>query len=93
MAMLCSVYVLNFDFIAATFLKASHFSRYFVSCLLIAFLAFFIGMPFPIGLAKLAKTMQSMLPWIWGINGFASVICAILATLIAMQLVLQHRSR
>ena len=85
LAVLCLLYAFNFDFIAAALLKASLFNRYFFSVLLIASLAFFMGMPFPMGLARLAKTMPSMLPWVWGINGCASVISAILATLIAMQ--------
>jgi len=44
-----------------------------------------MGMPFPMALAKLGETMPALLPWAWGVNGCASVISAILATLIAMQ--------
>ncbi|MGY6276561.1 spermine/spermidine synthase domain-containing protein [Methylomonas sp. MgM2] len=85
LVVLCLLYAWNFDLIAAALLKASLPGRYVFSVLLIALMAFFMGMPFPMGLAKLAKTVPSMLPWVWGINGFASVISAILATLIAMQ--------
>ncbi len=51
---------------------------------LIAPLAFFMGMPFPLGMAKIARIMPNGLPWAWGINGCASVVSAVLATLLAM---------
>ncbi len=51
---------------------------------LIAPLAFCMGMPFPLGLAKLATRAPDFIPWAWGINGFASVVSAALATLLAI---------
>ncbi len=53
---------------------------------LIAPLAFAMGMPFPLGLARLAGTAAPLIPWAWGINACASVIAAILATLLAIHL-------
>ncbi|MGR8934936.1 MAG: SAM-dependent methyltransferase [Gammaproteobacteria bacterium] len=55
-----------------------------VSILLAAVLGFFMGMPFPTGLSLVAKLDPALIPWAWGVNGFASVISAILATLIAI---------
>ncbi|MDH3664667.1 MAG: hypothetical protein OEU92_32405, partial [Alphaproteobacteria bacterium] len=52
--------------------------------LLIAPLAFFMGMPFPLALANLKANAPALVPWAWGINGCASVISAVLATLLAM---------
>jgi hypothetical protein len=43
-----------------------------------------MGMPFPLALSRLAAQTPSLLPWAWGINGCASVLSAILATLFAM---------
>jgi hypothetical protein len=57
-----------------------------VSLGLIAPLAFFMGMPFPLGLARVAAARPTFLPWAWGINGCASVLSAILAILLAMSL-------
>jgi len=57
-----------------------------VTVLLIAPLAFLMGMPFPIGLGVVAKRLPAWIPWAWGINGFASVVSAILATLLAIHL-------
>ncbi|MEE8114632.1 MAG: hypothetical protein V3T23_09785, partial [Nitrososphaerales archaeon] len=52
---------------------------------LIAPLAFCMGMPFPIGLKRLADSAPDFIPWAWGINGFASVISASMATLLAIE--------
>ena len=56
-----------------------------ISFLLIAPLAFCMGMPFPLGLRRLADTAPDFIPWAWGINGFASVVSAALATLLAIR--------
>jgi len=56
-----------------------------VSVALIAPLAFCMGMPFPIGLNRLADSAPEFIPWAWGINGFASVMSASLATLLAIE--------
>jgi len=55
------------------------------SLALIAPLAFCMGMPFPLGLRQVAENAPDFIPWAWGINGFASVISAALATLLAIQ--------
>ena len=57
-----------------------------LSVFLIAPLAFCMGMPFPIGLNRVAGSAPDFIPWAWGINGFASVISASLATLLAIEL-------
>src|SRR4029450_355344 len=53
---------------------------------LIAPLAFFMGMPFPLGLSRVWSGGRGLVPWAWGVNGCASVLSAILAALIAMTL-------
>ena len=60
--------------------------RALVALTLIAPLAFFMGMPFPLGLAQVARAERALLPWAWGVNGCASVVSAILAVLLAMHL-------
>jgi hypothetical protein len=45
-----------------------------------------MGMPFPLGLARLADHAPDLIPWAWAINGCASVISAVLATLLAIHL-------
>jgi hypothetical protein len=65
------------------------FSRLGRVCLGLAIcapLAFFMGMPFPTGLAELDKQNRALVPWAWGINGFASVTAAVLGTCLAISL-------
>lgn len=53
---------------------------------LIAPPAFLMGMPFPMGLKRLARGSPGGIPWAWGINGFASVVSALAANLAAIHL-------
>ena len=53
---------------------------------LIAPLAFAMGMPFPRGMARLAERAPALIPWAWGVNACASVVAAILATVLAIHL-------
>lgn len=59
-----------------------------ISALIITPLAFFMGMPFPLGLRLLSSHSESstQIPWAWGINGVFSVIATVLATIIAIEL-------
>jgi hypothetical protein len=59
-------------------------AKIMISLGLIAPLACLMGMPFPLGLARVARESEDLLPWAWGINGCASVVASILATLLAI---------
>jgi hypothetical protein len=52
--------------------------------LLLAPLALFMGMPFPIGLQLVSDRVSSYIPWVWGINGVASVIAPVLGSLLSV---------
>jgi hypothetical protein len=43
-----------------------------------------MGMPFPLALARLKEGEPDLVPWAWAVNGCASVLAAILATLLAI---------
>jgi len=45
-----------------------------------------MGMPFPLVLARLRASRPELVPWAWGMNGFASVASAVLAKLLAMSI-------
>jgi len=45
-----------------------------------------MGMPFPLGLAGTRHNDPQLMPWAWGINGCASVLSAILAILLAIEI-------
>jgi ABC-type multidrug transport system fused ATPase/permease subunit len=55
-----------------------------LTMLLVAPLAFCLGMPFPLGLAAVGARAASLVPWAWGVNGFASVVATLLASLLAI---------
>ncbi|MCU7833526.1 MAG: SAM-dependent methyltransferase, partial [gamma proteobacterium symbiont of Lucinoma myriamae] len=59
-----------------------------LSLILIAPLAICMGMPFPLALATLGDDAdgqgQTYIPWAWGVNGCASVISAVLASILAI---------
>jgi hypothetical protein len=50
----------------------------------IAPMALAMGVPFPTGLAALSTRRPALLPWAWGVNGCASVVATVLATLLAI---------
>ena len=57
-----------------------------ITCLLlIAPLAIPMGMPFPLGLAELNLHAPQLMPWAWGLNGSFSVVSAVAASLLAME--------
>ena len=55
-----------------------------ITLLLLAPLGFLMGIGFPRGIAALGAARPSRLPLAWGVNGFTSVVSAILAPMIAL---------
>ena len=66
------------------FLASPDVLKIFVSIVLIAPLGFFMGMPFPLGVDLMRRHNPNLIAWAWGINGYASVVSAILATCLAI---------
>jgi len=58
--------------------------RFLFTLSLIAPLAFLMGWPFPVGMSLIERLSPNLLPWAWGVNGFASVAAAPLTVLLAM---------
>jgi hypothetical protein len=58
--------------------------RILVTLILVAPLGALMGMPFPLGLRVLGETRPRWLPVAWGVNGFTSVIGAVLAAVIGL---------
>jgi hypothetical protein len=84
LSVLALVYLQLLPPIFHRFLASSDTLKIVVSIGLIAPLAFFMGMPFPLGIAWLQRYQPHLIAWAWGINGFASVVSAILATCLAI---------
>ncbi len=79
------VYVVLLPILFQRFVGLADGIKIALSILLIAPLAFCMGMPFPIGLSQVANRAPDFIPWAWGINGFASVMSATIATLLAIE--------
>jgi len=60
--------------------------RLALGIMLIAPLAFCMGMPFPLGMVRLAGEDIELLPWAYGINACFSVMSASMATLLAIEI-------
>lgn len=52
---------------------------------LIAPVAFAMGLPFPLGLRWFGTRSAALVPWAWGVNGCASVLASPLTMILAMQ--------
>ncbi|MBE9522224.1 MAG: SAM-dependent methyltransferase [Proteobacteria bacterium] len=81
-----SVSVLCLDGLLKVFLPYSHFLKCLLLVFFLAPLGFFMGMPFPIGLQVVADRQRSYIPWVWGVNGVASVIAPVLGSLLSIWL-------
>jgi SAM-dependent methyltransferase len=83
-AILAATYLLALPLIFERLMALPDAAKIAITLLLIAPLAVFMGMPFPLGLGHVGARSDAFIPWAWGINGCASVMSAILAALLAM---------
>ncbi len=81
---LAAAYAVMLPHLTAWLLGASPELKILVAVLLVAPIATLMGMPFPQTLSRLRKLDPDLVPWAWGANGCASVIGAVLATLLAI---------
>jgi hypothetical protein len=56
------------------------------SVILLAPLGFLMGRPFPLGLRVVHRTATELVPWVWGVNGAASVLGTVVAIVLAINL-------
>ena len=78
-------YALSLGFLLSQTAGLPLWGKLILTVLAIGIPAFFMGMPFPVGLQLVSKKNQSQVPWAWGINGCVSVISTSLATVIAVE--------
>lgn len=81
---LAAVYPLLLDPLFEAALPLSDPLRIAISVLLLAPLALFMGMPFALGLARLADADARATAWAWGVNGYTSVVGSILTVVISI---------
>lgn len=58
--------------------------RQVMTVLLVAPAGFFMGMPFPSGLKLVSAKSANAVPWMWGVNGGATVLGSVLAIALAI---------
>jgi len=80
------IYVIALPAMTDVIMAMSEPARIAAAILLAAPLAFAMGMPFPLGLTATRHNDPTLMPWAWGINGCASVLSAILAVLLAIEI-------
>ncbi|MFC1849263.1 hypothetical protein ACFL27_03545 [candidate division CSSED10-310 bacterium] len=59
-------------------------SRILISFSLIFPLGLFMGMPFPLGITLTNRVSPPLIPWVWAINGYATVIGSVLSVILAL---------
>jgi len=85
LAVLIGVYGVLIEPLTGALLHLPLAGRIACSVALLAPLNFLMGMPFPIGLARLQRLAPNLVPWAQGANGGASVIASILCIVVAME--------
>jgi hypothetical protein len=85
-ALITVVYIVLLPLLSSRIMALPEMARIMSAFVLAAPLAFFMGMPFPLGLATVQQRSPHLIPWAWGINGCASVLSAVLAILLAIEI-------
>ena len=70
--------------VMTSFLGLPFWLRMFVTGGLILPLGICMGMPFPLGLLLVHKHYPKMVGWVWGVNGFATVVGSVATVIIAL---------
>jgi len=78
------IYLFALQYIFNVFLRYKIFYRISISIFTLAPLSFFMGMPFPSGLKLVNQLSKNLIPWVWGINGAASVLSSVVAIILAL---------
>ncbi|MEW5717168.1 MAG: hypothetical protein AB1817_00935 [Chloroflexota bacterium] len=78
------IYPVLLPFVFQMFLGYAFAARVLIALVLLAPMGFLMGIPFPKGIARLNEIAPNRVPLAWGINGCASVLSSILATMGAL---------
>ena len=58
--------------------------RFIISLLMLAPLGLLMGMPFPLGIQMVNHHSPRLIPWVWGVNGYFTVMGSILSVVFAL---------
>ena len=73
-ATVTAVYLVALPPLFASLIAWADAAKIVLTLALIAPLALPMGMPFPLGIVRVARDSGDLVPWAWGINGCASVV-------------------
>ncbi len=79
-----AVFIWSFPFVSDFIISKDLWQRFFYTILLIMPAGFFMGIPFPTGISKAKQKRKEIIPWLWAVNGCASVIGSIAAVIISI---------
>ncbi len=82
--LLAVIYPLLLPYLFEATLRLPFGGRIVVTIVALFPLGMLLGVPFPRGLALVGRTAPRLTPWVWAVNGCASVISAVLAAMIAL---------
>ena len=80
------LFIAGFRFVEDFIISRTLWQRFLYTVLLVIPLGFFMGMPFPKGIAAVKEKRDEITPWVWAINGCASVIGCIAAVILSIHL-------
>ncbi|MGM0368486.1 MAG: hypothetical protein ACQEP2_07990, partial [Actinomycetota bacterium] len=80
------LFVFTFRHLSSFMLSRVLWQRFLLTVLLVMPAGFLMGMPFPLGIARAKVEKPNIVPWLWAINGCASVIGSIAAVIVSLHL-------
>ena len=83
---LAAAYPIVCDLVFDATLQLSTPARIGIAVGMLAPLAFFMGMPFALGVGRLRDETGALVAWAWGINGYTSVVGSVLTVVISIAL-------
>ncbi len=84
--LLALLYPLCCDALFDATLKLATPARIAIAVLLLAPLATAMGMPFALGIGRLARGPSALVAWAWGINGYTSVVGSVITVVFSIAL-------
>ena len=61
-------------------------ARIGIAIVSLAPLGILLGMPFPLGVRFVSSIAPPLVPWVWGINGYCTVIGTVLCVILALMM-------
>jgi hypothetical protein len=84
--LLLAVVALGLPAVVSLLQGASTPARIAAALAFIAPLGLLMGTAFPLGVGAAQRDAPPLLPWLWGLNGAASVLASVVAVLVALEL-------